>query len=134
MLLAQACERRARRAEHAVAAVRRGPQRGAERRHRLAALALVGRAHDQVDERRHRRVAHGAAELQLALEEGVVVLRARVYQRVVVGHVRLQDHLARRVAAPRAPRHLRQQLEGALGRAEVGDAEAHVGVDHARPA
>ena len=49
----------------------------------------------------------------------------------MVGQVALQDHLARHVAAPGAARHLGQELERALGRAEVGQAEAHVGVDHA---
>ena len=33
-------------------------------------------------------------------------------------------------ASPRSPRHLRQQLESALGRAKVGEVEPGVGIHH----
>ena len=45
--------------------------------------------------------------------------------------VGLDEHLAGHVAAPRAPGHLRQQLERALRGAEVRHLQAQVGVDHA---
>ena len=50
---------------------------------------------------------------------------------VVVGIQRLDDRLARELAAAGAAGDLRQQLERPLGRAEVGQAEPDVGRDHA---
>ena len=46
----------------------------------------------------------------------------------MVGHVALEDDLARGLAAPGPARHLRQELEGPLRGPEVRDAQAHVGV------
>ena len=43
----------------------------------------------------------------------------------------LDQRPARAAGAPRAPRHLRQELEGALRRAQVAEGEAEIGVDDA---
>ena len=72
-----------------------------------------------------------AAELHLALEERLVVLRARQADRVVVGMQRLDSASPRALAAAGAAGDLGQQLERALRGAEVGEAQADVGDDHA---
>ena len=78
-------------------------------------------------ERHERRVAHRAAELHLALVERRIVLPARELDAVVVRIQRLDDRLARLLAAAGAAGDLREQLERPLGGAEVGQAEADVG-------
>ncbi len=49
----------------------------------------------------------------------------------MVGPVALQHDFSGQLGPPRAARHLGEELERALGGAEVGQAQAHVGVDHA---
>ncbi len=78
-----------------------------------------------------RRIAHLAAELQLALVERREVLPAGELNAVVIGIQRLHNRFARLLAASGAPGHLGQQLKRALGGAEIGDAESDVGRDHA---
>ena len=82
-------------------------------------------------ERDERRIAHRLPELQLALVERRVVLPAGELDAVVIGIERLDDRLARLLAAAGAAGHLRQQLKRPLGGAEVGHAEADVGRDDA---
>ena len=91
------------------------------------APANVRAAHDGVDQRHQRRIAHRPAELQLALVERRVVLPARELDAVVIGIERLDDRFARLLAAAGAAGDLRQQLKRPLRRAEVGQAEADVG-------
>ena len=43
----------------------------------------------------------------------------------------LHQHFAGLLAAAGPSRHLHQELEGALGGAEVGQVQGHVGVEHA---
>ena len=75
-----------------------------------------------------RRVAELAAALELAREEPRDVVPRRVRDRARVGLEGLDDHAAGRVSAAAAG-ELRDELEGALLGAEVGQAEARVGVD-----
>ena len=49
----------------------------------------------------------------------------------MVGLPGLQQRMALALAAPRPPRRLAQELEGALGGARIGVGEADIGVDHA---
>ena len=49
----------------------------------------------------------------------------------VLGVAGLDEHAARTIAAAGAARDLHQELEGALGRAEIGHRERGVGVDDA---
>ena len=82
-------------------------------------------------QRRERRIVHQSPEAQLFLEERRVVLLRGMLYRVVLWIVRLHQHFAAQFAAPRATRHLREQLEGALRGAEVRQAERHIRADHA---
>src|SRR5579862_125856 len=76
------------------------------------------------------RVVHPAAELQfLFVEADEVVLRG-VLNRVVILKISLQNHFAGGLAASGASSNLREQLEGALGGAEVGQTEGDVGADN----
>jgi hypothetical protein len=75
--------------------------------------------------------AHGAAEVHLARgEAGVVVLAGELVD-VVVGLVGLDEDTARFVAAAGAARDLGEELEDALGGAEVREAEGEVCADDA---
>ena len=49
----------------------------------------------------------------------------------MLGHIGLDQAAARNRLAAGAPRHLIEQLEGALGGARVGLREAEIAVDHA---
>ena len=112
------------------------PGARAARRRRPALRRLHGlveglAAHDDVDHRHVRRVAHRPPVGGLLVEERRVVLRAGEADAVVGREQRLHDGLARAVAAAGAARHLRQQLERALGGAEIRQPEPDVGRDHA---
>src|SRR6185503_20036519 len=72
-------------------------------------------------------IAHRAPELQLALVERDVILPACELDAVMLRIQRLNDRLARTLAASGSPRDLGQQLEGPLGGAEIGHPEADVG-------
>ena len=132
MLAAQPRQRRGRRPQHGKAA---GLGRAGEGRrqvlrqpHRLVERAA---AHHGVDERQERRIPQPLAVLDLALEERRVILAAGQAHAVVRRVERLHDRLAGLLAAPRAPRHLREQLEGALAGTEIRQAETDVGRHHA---
>src|SRR5579862_5515625 len=49
---------------------------------------------------------------------------------VVILKIRLQNHFSRRLPASGSAGNLRQQLKGALGRAEIGKAQCTVGANH----
>ena len=78
-----------------------------------------------------RRVAQGSPELQFLLVEQPAIVRGGETDGIVLGLDGLHQDDARDVAASRAPGHLRQQLEGALGRPEVRHAQSDVGVHYA---
>src|SRR5262249_46377651 len=79
----------------------------------------IGVADDDVGERGERRIGHDAAEGEFALEKGSVVLADSVLHGVVIGIVGLDENAAREIAAAGAAGNLREELEGALGGAEV---------------
>ena len=95
--------------------------------HRLLRLAAPAEDDEAPEGREPRRLALD----ELALGEGVVVLARRGEQHGVLGKTGLDDHLASVRASPGASRHLREQLEAALGGAEVREVKAGVGGDHA---
>ena len=70
---------------------------------------------------RERRVAKGEALRKLYVNEALVVLCARHLDCGMLRGEGLHEHLAGNCAAASAARDLRQQLEGALTGAEVGD-------------
>ncbi len=78
-----------------------------------------------------RRVAEGGSALELLREEAADVVPGRIGDRSSVGLERLDQHASRGFAAA-SSRKLGQQLERALLRAEVGQAERPVGVDDHR--
>ena len=63
--------------------------------------------------------------------EGVAVARDKRLHHRVLGHIGLDQATPGDRFAARAPGHLMQELEGALGRARVGLCQAEIGVDHA---
>jgi fructose-1,6-bisphosphatase II len=67
----------------------------------------------------------------IARKKGVDVVPGRKRHSGVIRVPRLHNHPPRRVAAAGAPRHLDEELEGALARPEVGDAQRGVRVDDA---
>ena len=77
------------------------------------------------------RVRHQFAKLDLMTEESRVILPPGELQRIMVGVERLDYHLARSFAPSGAAGYLCKELEGALGRAEIGEGKACVGSDHA---
>ena len=85
------------------------------------------RADDGVDQADHRRIPHRPPVANLVVVEGAVVLAARELDAVMLRKQRLHDRLAGEVSPARTSGDLRQQLEGALARAEIGQAEADVG-------
>ena len=98
---------------------------------RAQRVGLVGPGDDDAHEVAERRVAERAPPLELAGEEAGDVVARGVRDRARVGLERLHDHAPRRVAAAAAG-ELRDQLERPLLGAEVGQAEARVGVDDRR--
>src|SRR5687767_12389603 len=132
VLAAQARERGGRGAEDAagalgVGAVERAAQHVGRRLHAREVVAVD----EQRGERDEWRVAQTPSVVDLLLEEALVVLRAGVAQGVVARVVGLYEHATGETAAPRAPGDLRDELEGALGRAEVGHREPRVHRDDA---
>src|SRR5579862_2989752 len=93
--------------------------------HRVAELRP---GDDETDEVPEGRVAELAPAVELAREEARHVVTRRIRDRASVRLERLHDHASRRVAAA-ASGQLRQELEGALLRAEVRQTEPGVGVD-----
>ena len=85
----------------------------------------------QPDEPPERWVAKVAPELDLSLIHRRVVVLAHGLDRVVLRRVRLDDHAAAPGTPPGATGHLLQQLECALGGAEVREVEPGVRRDHA---
>jgi hypothetical protein len=61
--------------------------------------------------------------MQFALEEREVVLLDGILNRVVLWIVSLDQNSAGKLAAPRAPRDLRQQLKRPLSRAKIRQAQ-----------
>ena len=59
-----------------------------------------------------------------------IVVPCRRADRGVVGRVGLHEHPAGPIAPPGASGHLRHELKGPLGGAEVGQMQRRVGVDH----
>src|SRR2546427_7648883 len=82
-------------------------------------------AHDDIRERRERRIGHHLAEMQFALKKCLVILSRGIANRVMVRVKRLDEDAARQLAAAGAPGHLRQELKRALGGAKVGRSEEH---------
>ena len=107
------------------------PGHGRELRARLARFAFVERVDPDERAARERRVAELAPIGELPLEEGVDVVACRQRDRRVLGVPGLHEDPPGHVAAAGAPRDLDEELEGALARPEVGDAERRVGVDDA---
>ena len=81
-----------------------------------------------------RRLSSSASEGYLGVIKSLIVLFDHCLYGVMLRRIRLHDGTRPGRAPPRAPRHLGEQLEGTLARAEIGQVEAGVGVDHARPA
>ena len=77
------------------------------------------------------RVVHPAAELQFFFVEADEVVAGGVLHGVVILKISLQHDFAGRLAASGASGNLGEELEGALGGAEVGEAESDVGTDDA---
>src|SRR5204862_1133152 len=93
--------------------------------------AELGTADGDADEMLERRIPERAATLELAVEEAANVVARGIRDRARIRLERLHDHAARRVAAATSG-ELREELERALLRAEVGQAEPHVGIDDRR--
>lgn len=91
----------------------------------------VRRADDDVGERGEGGIAEVAAELDFLFVEERVVLRGGEADGVVIGIDGLDDDLAGGLSPAGASGGLGEELEGAFGGAEIGDAEAEVGVDDA---
>src|SRR5205085_10396066 len=70
-----------------------------------------------------RRIAESLALLELVARERIVIVRLRESDRRVLDGPRLHHHAPRTIATARATRHLREQLERALGRARIGQRE-----------
>ncbi len=87
--------------------------------------------HQNVGHGAERRVAHHAPEGQFLFVKSLVVLRRRYAHGIVIGIDGLDEHDPRHAAASRAPGHLREQLKGALGRAEIRHAQPHIRRHHA---
>src|SRR5271166_5437825 len=88
-------------------------------------------AHQHVADGVEGRVVHPTTKADFFLVEAAVVVRGGELDGVVVGEKCLQHNLARRVTATSASCDLGEQLERALGGAEVGKAERGVGADDA---
>ena len=88
-------------------------------------------AHDGVDQRHHRRVAHAATVVQLTFEERRVILTTGELNAVVLGIQRLHNRLPGPLSAAGPPSHLREELERALGGTEIRETESHIRRDHA---
>ena len=91
----------------------------------------VARVDAQRDHARERRIVRLLARRQLAAREAGIVVRLHRDDRCMIGCVRLDDHPARPLAAPRAARHLLQQLEGPLPGAKVRQVHGLIGRQHA---
>src|SRR5215213_124576 len=132
VLAAQARERGGRGAEHArgaflVGRVERAPQLDRSRLHARQVFAV----YEQRRERDEGRVTQVAPVAYLLLEEALVVLRARVAERVVLGVVSLNQNAAGKAAASGASGDLSYELKCPLGRAEVRERESRVYGDDA---
>ena len=77
------------------------------------------------------RVAKLAAHFQLAVIKSGIIVAGGSLDNVMLRLEGLKDHLPAQAAAPGPPGHLGEHLEGALGGAQVGQAEAHIGQHHA---
>ena len=82
-------------------------------------------------EARKRRVPELFAIVELVLDEPAHVVARGEDDGRVLRVARLDEDRARTLAAARATRHLDEELETALGRAEIRHGERGVGVDHA---
>src|SRR5215472_2689200 len=89
----------------------------------------TGVANNDVGKCGKRRIGHDAAEVELALEKGRVVLVNGVLHGVVLWVVGLNQHAAGEIAAAGAAGDLREELEGALGGTKVGHGERRVCTD-----
>ena len=79
------------------------------------------------------RHAGGAPVGQFGRHEAVAVARHQRLHHRMLGHMGLHQRPARPVLAAGAAGHLVEQLEGALGRAQVAAVQAEIGIDHRRP-
>ena len=100
---------------------------GPPRRGRARASSALRDDADQVGE---RRVAQGAAALELGAQEAVGVVAGGGGDRGRVGRVGLDEHAAAARAAAGAAGELGDQRERALLGAEVREAQRRVGVEH----
>ena len=92
-------------------------------------IFLLRRAHQNIRHRRERRVLHEPPKLQLLLiEPGEIMLRRKL-DRIVILKISLQNNFSRRIASPRAPRDLRQQLKGSFRGAKIRDVQIEIGCD-----
>src|SRR5579872_1485902 len=87
-------------------------------------------ANQHIGQRGKWWVVHPAAEAHFFFVEADKVMLGRKLDRVVVRVERLQNHLARGVAAPGASRDLRKQLKGAFGSAKVRESQRIVCADY----
>ena len=67
---------------------------------------------------------------ELGIVERAVVMLRRGLDRVVLRLIRLQNHVAAKQAAPRAPGHLAEHLKGSLRRPVVRQVQANIGQHH----
>ena len=125
---ARAPRARPRRASSRARAGVRQVRRGAL--HHLLVRAVEPEQHEPGE----RRIAEDATALQLARHEPRVVVVRGGDQARMLGRSVCTSDAARRVAAAGAAGHLHEQLERALGGAEVGDIERQVREHYDRPA
>ena len=104
---------------------------GLQLRQQAGRTVRFGPRGDDPDEVAERRIAELPAPLDLLRQEPADVVPRREADRARVGLEGLDEHAAGGIP-PAPPRELGQELEGPLLRAEVGKAEAGVGVDDGR--
>ena len=92
---------------------------------------LVGTRHDDAGEPPERRIAEALAAGDLAGVERLAVAGDESAHHRVLRLVGLHEPAPLPGGAAGAPRHLVQQLEGALGGARVALPEPHIGIDDA---
>src|SRR6202050_3029098 len=97
----------------------------------LKDFVQLGAAHEYIGQGAVWGIVHPPAKLQLLLIETDKVMSRRILHRVVVLKIGLQHNFSRSVPAPRASRHLGEQLKRSLGGAKVRHAQRAVGSDHA---
>ena len=128
------CQRTRRRPKHRdrqVTLLHQPHAPGGHRLRRVGRGQFFRRRYDKIHQAHERRVGRRTAESEFRRGKAIGVVRRREGQRMMPGRTRLHDDAAAARTPTRATRHLRQQLESALGRAEVRQVQGGVGVHHA---